>query len=272
MELTYRESLMQAGLSKDQAALYEVLVKNGSQLASDAALLAALGRPLAYKILDELIERGLVIKDESRKVTRFAAAHPLKLKEVVEKRLVAAQGAQTALDGVLGKITSDFNLQSGKPGVQFFEGLEGVREVAWDTLTTKDELRMVADVEAIRKFIPELNAEYVAERKKRNVRKRTLVLDSHGLREYYQRSAKDITDTRIMKTSELPFQSDMHIYDGKVSYITFSEDRLIGIIITDPHIYATQKYLFDYIWEKAEPVHAAVANLTPEEGTGSKAA
>lgn len=257
MELAYQQSLKEAGLTKDQAAAYEALVKMGTAPASDVAYGAGIGRPLTYKVLDELMSMGIVEKDESRKVARFTPAHPLKLKERIEKRAEEAQNAKTALEGVLGRLTSDFNLISGKPGVRFFEGLEGVREVAWDTLTTKDELRMYADVEAIRKYIPELNAEYVAERKKRNIKKRTLVLDTHGSREYYKSTIPDITDTRLIKTDELPFQSDMHIYDGKVSYITFSEDRLIGIIIADPHIYATHKYLFDFMWSKAESIQAA---------------
>lgn len=272
MELTYQQTLVQSGLEKNQALVYEALVKHGSQPASSAAHLAGLGRPLTYKVLDELIDLGLVEeKKESGKIARFIPAHPLQLKEVVEKRLDAAKGAQTALEGVLGKLTSDFNLQSGKPGVQFFEGLDGVREVAWDTLTTKGELRMYADVEAIRKYIPELNKEYVAERKKRGIKKRTLVLDTHGSREYLRGGPPDLTDTRLIKTDLPPFQSDMHIYDGKVSYITFSDERLIGIIITDPHIHETHKYLFDYMWEKAETIHAATANRS-EDGRRSKAA
>lgn len=258
MELAYQESLKQAGLGKDQAAVYEALVKMGPSPASDAALSAGIGRPLAYKVLDELIDIGLVEKkDEPRKVARFVPAHPLKLKEVVERRLAQAQGAQTALEGVLGKLTSDFNLQSGKPGIQFFEGLEGIRKVSWDSLETKDVLRQYADIEAIRKYIPELNAEYMAERKKRGIKKRTIILDTSGTREYLATGVPDLTDSRLIKTDEQPFQSIMQIYDGKVSYITLSPQQLIGVIITDSHIYSTHKYLFDFMWGKAEAPHAA---------------
>jgi len=55
-DLAYQESLKQAGLGKDQAAIYEALVKMGPSPASDIAFSAGIGRPLAYKVLDELIE------------------------------------------------------------------------------------------------------------------------------------------------------------------------------------------------------------------------
>ncbi|HEY4520930.1 MAG TPA: hypothetical protein VJL57_00845 [Candidatus Paceibacterota bacterium] len=81
--------------------------------------------------MDELISLGLVEKHEApRSVARFAAAHPLKLKEIAENRFEQAQNAKMAVDGTLSKLISDFNLQSGKPGVRFFEGVEGVRVAA----------------------------------------------------------------------------------------------------------------------------------------------
>ena len=38
-----------------------------------------------------------------------------------------------------------------------------------------------------------------------------------------------------------------------------------GIIIADPHIYETQKYLFDFMWEKADTIQAA--NRSSEAST-----
>ena len=259
-ELTYQQSLTEAGLTKDQAAIYETMVKLGPLTASSIAYAAGVGRTLTYKILEELIEEGLVDKkDEPKKVALFFPAHPLKLKEIVEKRLEHARDAHIALDGILNKLASDFNLTSGRPGVRFYEGLDGIRKVAWDSLETRGELRQYADIEAIRKFIPDLNAEYVTERQKRKIKKRTIILDTHGAREYLIPRAPDITDTRFIKTTEAPFQSIMLIYDGKVSYTTLSEEHLIGMIITDPHIFATHRYLFDFAWEKAEIIQRGMA-------------
>lgn len=267
----FQQHLTQAGLSAEQARLYESLVKNGPSLASDASRRASVSRTLGYKVLGELIGFGLVDKKEDAgKVAIFTAAHPLKLKELIEKREQQAKDALTALEGVLGQMTSEYNIAGGRPGVQFYEGIKGIREVAWDTLTAKEELRMFADVEAIRKYIPELNAEYVAERKKRGIKKKTIVLDTAGYRESLKGGPPDLTDTRLIKTDQPPFRSDMHIYDGKVSYITFSDTRLIGIIISDPQIYATHKYLFDFVWEKAEVLQAAIAS--PADANRSNAA
>ena len=63
-ELAYRESLVKAGLDKSQASIYEAMVKIGPSPASDIARAAGIGRPLSYKVLEELIALGLAEKKE----------------------------------------------------------------------------------------------------------------------------------------------------------------------------------------------------------------
>lgn len=64
--MAYEQPLQTAGLTRDQAALYEVLIKNGPLPASKAAQRAAISRTLSYKVLDELLEKKLVEKKEKK--------------------------------------------------------------------------------------------------------------------------------------------------------------------------------------------------------------
>lgn len=253
MELSYQQSLAQAGLTRDQAAVYEALVKMGPSPASDVALSAGKGRPLTYKILDELIETGLVEKvDEPKKVARFTAAHPLKLKEVVEKRLVQAQGAQTALDGVLGKLTSDFNLQSGKPGVRFLEGREGVMEILWDSLKSTEEIYTYMDIETINRYVAKENEAYVRERIKRGISKKILMPDTAFARTWLAEAKIPLTAIRLLRGDPThPINVAMEIYNDTVTYITFSDVAATGTLMRDPSIYRAHRFLFESAWQTA---------------------
>src|SRR3989304_10490683 len=131
----FKQFLPQAGLTENQAFIYEILVKNGPMSAGAVCKKTPLKRGLVYKILDELTEIGLVEKREKpREVAIFSPAHPLKIKALAKEREEKAKAAQAALEGVLPKIISDFNLSISKPGVQFFEGLDGIKQVLEDTL------------------------------------------------------------------------------------------------------------------------------------------
>jgi len=82
--MEYNTYLQQAGLTSHEAALYEVLVVEGALRASVAARLAKVPRTLAYKRLEDLIEKGFVEKEEHKGVADiYHAMHPQTLKERV---------------------------------------------------------------------------------------------------------------------------------------------------------------------------------------------
>src|SRR3989344_695186 len=122
----YEQTLIQAGLTKNQSLIYEILVKTGPVSAGKLAKIAPLKRGLVYKVLEELEEVNLVEqKKPAGTVAVFIPAHPLKLKDLAEQRERQAKDAQRILESVLGGLVSDYNLAVGKPGVQFYEGKEG---------------------------------------------------------------------------------------------------------------------------------------------------
>ncbi len=247
METTYREALTQVGLTKDQSTVYEVLVKKGSLPARETGLEAGVSRSLGYKILDELVAIGLVEKDESHKVTRFAPVHPLKIKDVVEKRLAQAQTAQAALESVLSRLTSDFNLISGKPGIRFFEGKDGIRECINDALTSKAEIYSYVDIDAIEREIPDISRDFAKTRQKLGLKKKNIGIDTPENRSEIEGYYTDVTEERLIPWPTAAFGTVMQIYDGKVSYFTLGEHK-VGIIIADTHIYEMHRSLFEFTW------------------------
>ena len=109
-----RQTLVQAGLTEHQAAIYEALIQRGPQKATRLAFLAGGPRTLSYKVLDELAAEGLVTKkDERGRVSLFAPAHPLKLRDLAERRLDEAKGARAALESALVALTRDFDANLG---------------------------------------------------------------------------------------------------------------------------------------------------------------
>ncbi len=105
-----RQALTQTGLTPHQAAIYEALIQHGPQKATRLAFLAGVPRTLSYKALEVLEAEGLVSKkDELGRVSVFVPAHPLKLKELMDRRLEEAQGAKVALEGTLSRLIHEFD-------------------------------------------------------------------------------------------------------------------------------------------------------------------
>src|SRR3989344_2315482 len=250
--MTYEQHLEQAGLTPHQAALYEAFIKRGAMPASRAAREANVPRTLAYSVLKQLKTMGLIDKKEDKgKVATFAAAHPLKLQERAEEAKKRSEEALTALSGALPDLLSAYNLSIGKPGVRFFEGMLGMKQVLDDSLTAKEPILSYGDLAAIHKYIPEVNATYVKERARRKIAKRGFAPDTPENRSFidaYTGEFEKLTETKFIPCDQAPFKTIMQIYDNKVSYLSLGDDNLMGIIIEDPRIYQMHKTLFEHLW------------------------
>ena len=256
IQLEYTKEITDTGLSKEQAIVYEVLLKQGESPASSIAKAVpsgtTLSRPLVYKVLEELIQLDLATKsDEAGKIAKFTPKHPVAITKVIDKQKERIEQTKKQFLATSGKLSSLFNLSVGKPGVQFYEGKDGVWEVLMDSLAASEEILTYADLEAIAKYIPDLNAEYSAIREDQDVKKRGLVIDSPEARKFLKSYDGEVTGTKLITSTDsvVPFQTIMQIYDNKVSYITLTNEYLVGIIITDQFIANTHKYLFESLWK-----------------------
>lgn len=245
----YTEKLEKIGLNKSQSDIYSLLLHTGKLKGSEITAQVSISRQLVYKVLDELMEMQLVKKNDTKgSAATFEITHPNHLEKLLHKKEEAIKKAQQELDLVINNLTSDYNLISGQPGVQVFEGEEGVKKVLEDSLKTQGEILTYADVEPIITHMSKLNDDYVATRTKRGIQKRALVLNTPFARKYMQNhSSRKITDTRFLSNDNTPpFSAFVEIYDDKVSYVTFEDGKLIGIIIQNTSIAEMNKYLFEF--------------------------
>ncbi len=253
MDTSYLDTFQQAGLTHDQAALYGILLSKGALPARKATLEAGVSRTLGYAVLDQLIALGLVQKDEkSSKIALYTPLHPSILQDRIEAQQKASERAGAALKTILPDLASAFNLATGKPGVRFYEGEEGVREVLFDSLNAQEIIYTYADIETVDGYVGDINDEYVRLRLKKGLKKKLLVPDSPAARAEMSRLNTELTDMRLIPNQDAPaLHAAMEIYDGKISYLTFTKDILMGTIISDPAIYALHRFLFEEQWKRA---------------------
>ncbi len=252
--MNYEEILQKSGFSKEQALIYSFLLKNGPIQARKMAQSLPIKRGLLYKVLDQLVKNSFIEKiDKEGAVTIFKPKHPADIEDNLEKKKKELQLASESLKVVVGQMISDFNLISGKPNVQYFEGLSGVKKVLEDSLYAKEEIYSYADLESIEKYVKEINSWYVKERNKFGIKKKGLVLDTPFNRQFLKDYYKEITDTRFLKINSEPFATVMQMYDDKISYITFNQQgkNIISILITSPQICEMHRKLFEFNWEQA---------------------
>lgn len=246
--------LLGLGLTKVQSEIFSCLLQNGPKKASDIAKITKRPRGVAYKGLEELIDLGLVLKKESKLgVALFAAEHPSNLEKVLERREKELDKTKKEFTASLPDLVSAYNLVSNKPGVRFYEGEEGVKKVLEDTLISNPDKKLYtfSDVASYATYLSEWNTNYYApKRKKLGVYEKVIIPDNTRALEYMKDyKANEVTDILFVDHKTYPFATEINIYNNKVSFVTFSPDFMVGVIVENKEIYRTLLSIFNFIWD-----------------------
>jgi HTH-type transcriptional regulator, sugar sensing transcriptional regulator len=245
---SYSPYLTALGLTENEASVYETLLTLGAQTASKLSIATSIPRTLLYNVLEKLIALALVTRDDTTKVAMFTAAAPDTLTALAEKKKRESEEALLALTNISPQLRNLHALATGKPGVQYFEGMDGVQKCLESVLTSRTEVKSYADISAIEKHMPDLDRWYSKQRTDRSVFQRNISADTQENRFALEGYFSSVTKERLVPMSNPNFNTVMHIYDNKVSYFTLGVSPLISIIITDPHIYEMHTNLFESLW------------------------
>ena len=249
--------LSNIGLSPEQAQLYQTLLQHGTSRASLLSRLTGIKTGMTYKALDQLIEAGLVERDDtSAKTARFRPLHPQTLMQNIQTNEQKISQQKSTLEGILGDMVSQYNLLGGKPNVQFFEGPAGARQVLYETLKSTTTIYSFIDIGPLvaSSSMQQGDSQYVSARLRKGIRKEILVLDHPAASNYYQGSHNALTEVRTLPTPANPLFLTLQAFDDKVMYITYKNDERISVLIHDPLLFGLIKHLFGLYWDMAKPL------------------
>lgn len=233
--------LKNIGLGEAPIQIYTALLGNPPLSVSAIARKTGLHRPIIYRNIPLLIDKGLVTTSPKAKKL-YAAEHPDKI-----KRLITELAGD--LDKIMPELDTIYNGASSRPIVKYLEGKRGIRFILEDIIhtlkkgdtfyrysSTKDgkkgpsnlptDYRKIRDEKKLERFVitSEEGAKYAKPKLERSIK---VVPKEYGLFDY------DITEI---------------IYAGKIAFI--DDNTETAIIIENSTIANFQKKLFKMLYSK----------------------
>src|SRR4030067_255585 len=126
--MAYETLLSSIGFSPKETKLYETLLTNGRSNVPTLVKELNEKRGVVHFLLNSLFEKGLVRKLKTGKEIVVSPEHPSKLQELLEKKEKTFESTKENLLISLPSMISEYNLSTDKPGVYYFEGVEGVKK------------------------------------------------------------------------------------------------------------------------------------------------
>lgn len=159
----YTETLELLGLAKNEARIYETLLKEGVISVGTIAQKSQIHRRNVYDSLTRLLEKGLVFEIAEANENKYQAVDPKKLTELLEEK-------QRALEKIMPDLEKLHEGTPHKNEVYIYKGLEGWKNYMRDILRLGQDVYTIGGKGAWRD--PRLTAffeKFLRDAKKKNI-------------------------------------------------------------------------------------------------------
>ncbi|MCF7865416.1 MAG: hypothetical protein K9M11_02850 [Candidatus Pacebacteria bacterium] len=247
------EILSKLGLNEGERNVYLYGIKMPPIPVSTLAKHVGITRPNAYNILALLQEKGLCWNLGAQYGRKIMFAPPEKILTLYQKKLTEL----TALEDEVKKMSTSLKDKKYtgpivQPRVQYFQGVEGVKKLYFDSLTTKEKLIRTAVYKGTNERLGRaFTDDYIRHRYGAGIK--NVLLYAKSMAEFNKDYEHDPTFNRDVRVppKTVNFDSTIMIYDSRVAIITMSDD-MFGTLIESVDFSNTMKGWFDTIWNNSK--------------------
>ncbi|MET1033030.1 MAG: helix-turn-helix domain-containing protein [Candidatus Saccharimonadales bacterium] len=256
-------------LEPEIADLYLALHAYGAQTISDLARNSGVERTRIYRVLDDMVRVNLVEVETHYKRSIIRPAPVSNLQILLSKKEEELRDLQKHLADVQNSL-QQHNLRSPGTSVQFYKGIEGLKQMFWNqTKGTKENFSILYENTQGR-----TNSSFF-ERWVRECNRRELTFNSivgdHFIETQKQWYAKKdnerlaIFESRYVTDDIFRIDHSTVLYDDVVSYFNWHDGNVFGVEIHNPEIALAQRQFFAMLWEKAAPLSKSVSQQLPND-------
>lgn len=244
------KTLMDFGLTKNEAKIYLAALELNQGLASSLAKKTKINRSSAYSIINSLQKKGFMSSYEKRGVRYFQAVDPGIILQWGESKLMTEKEKLAHFSSILPSLYALSKYEEQKyPKVKVFEGIEGVRNIFEDTLKERKEIYTFSYIDKIFTLLGQKYTDnYIEQRKKLGIHVNMISPNSNWFKSYFHKNEDQLRRSKLIPLDKFPLQGEIRIYGAKVSIIAFDQNIPFGLIIENEFITAMFKTIFDYFW------------------------
>src|SRR3990167_1095174 len=253
MPPTIKKALESIGLGDKEVRVLLVLLENGPMFSAAVARAAKLNRTTTYGILKELASKGLV-SSSSGAATKYQSIAPELLPVYIERKGNELLEMKKQVDELVPQIKLLRSKARALPKVQFFEGKEGI-EQAYEDKLENNQGKVVYEFTGMdstyEKLGPAFIEYYLKKRIGSKIKSEYIAPDTPFAREEAENDEKYYRQVKFIPP-QYAMDTEISIYDNKVSLTSFSAENPVTILIEDENLARTMKNIFNYVQSTAK--------------------
>ena len=248
--MEHLEHLQNLGLNEKEAKCYLALLPLNRATAYMVALRSGLKKPTAYVVLENLVNKGFVLKIPHQDKTKYIAKSPRDCMAMVREKLNAAHED-------LPELMAMQKEDDEKVSIAYFEGMDGIEEMydrMLKTMKQKPSAKRVVSgfyahqqdtSEMLKNYWVKLNERFL----KNSIRRQSISTKHESLKGYLQVESLKKYGVTMKSLSPEDYSSNISIevYDDFTQII--SHRHLQGVLIENPDIANVIGQIFNLVWK-----------------------
>lgn len=246
------EILETLGLTQEQSQLYLLILQNPEISVSKMAKTLKIGRTKTYRIIDELKDINLLNEVKKQSGSAYSAQSYENLQSLIAVRQTEIEKMKTSFKS-LSSLLELSEEEKAKSGITSFSGVEGLKQVIWNTTKAKGILKVFesARLNILMDFgfAEDVRVQYA----KNNIRTKDLTNEEKiegwtNIKPYLDH----LTENKYISPKELDMAFEIYLYNDTVTLIDYKEDDLFCVEIKNVALKMIMEDLFDFIWKRAQ--------------------
>lgn len=262
IELIVKDFLAQLGYSKDEISIYLSLVENGPSTLLKVSKNSSIERTKLYRIIDSLIQKGIVEEIPAYKRKTIKAADLNTIDFLVRKKQAEAFSLRENFLNFSDAITNLSKNSDSKVNVTYYRGVEGMKQMIWH-LTNCDGFYRTYSYRFWNDIIGD---KFTLELNKIMLEKKFKVHDLYS-DQYFEYKKKwmetrgkkpsgdwSFWNARFISEKIVTINQNVDIYNDIVAYSYWDDEDIFGVEIQNKRIADMQKQIHDCLWKLGKKV------------------
>lgn len=245
------------GFEPEVADIYLALHSNGPQTISELSRNSKVERTRIYRLIDTLLSSSLIEVESHYKRGVIKAAPIANLNILITQREQELKSLQDELE-LVQRVLASNSLSSPAARVQFYHGIEGVRQMQWNQVKSKTDSLSICH-EPLNDALGKAFILRWAEAMNQNGVHIRVIKSQHfhstNKKWYEKHKIPEILpshESRLVST-DFPVHSNMDIWEDAVAYYNWKDGDIFGIEIYNKEIADVQRQFFEMLWAKSTP-------------------
>lgn len=247
------EFLSDFGLEKSEIDIYLTLLEKGQQTTLQVAKNTNIPRTSVYRLLENLLAKGLIEETVTKEQTRLKVSDPERLTNALKQKQNQIKRLENNFLEVKNTILNFSGKIPASTKVCYYQGAEGMKQMLWNLLRTKDDFRGYSYCTPVETTGEKFAVEWAVEFNERKIKARDLYSDHYlqSIKKHpYPKSISWPTwESRYISSTLLTIDHQVDIYNNVVAFYDWHGGEVFGVEIYNPKVANLQKQMFDLIWK-----------------------